>query len=167
MAKVPPHLVPSAIKEATELGTKFANLSGQLDKLKLDISAAKTGDEVANAFVPVATALGSNAFAGTHRLAPSEVEALGPHLGSIGRQLNTMLDKAGSGTLPDASIKEFSSLVDRLSSAATSQYQNGLRVVNQNYGSAFTPVQMQPAAGVTPQTVRMRAPNGQEKDVPD
>jgi len=140
LSDVPIHLIGAATKEATDLGTKYTSLSGQISKLKSDLAAAKTGDEVANAFVPVATALGSNAFAGTHRLAPSEVEAFGPRLGSVGRQLNTMLDKAGSGTLPAVSLKEFGALVDRLQDAAVAQYKNGLTVVNKNYGSRFEPV---------------------------
>jgi len=106
-------------------GSDYATFSGQMANLKSQLAAAKTGDEVAAAFAPVATALGSNAFYGTHRLAPAEVAALGPQLGSIGREVNTWFSKAGSGTLPPASVQEFGNLVDRLQSAKYAAYKQG------------------------------------------
>ena len=142
LANVPPHLIAPATAEATKLGTEYATLRGQLDNLKSQLTAAKSGDEVASAFAPVATALGSNAFYGTHRLAPAEVNALGPGLGSVARQVNSWFDKHATGTLPPDSIKEFVALVDRLGDAALSKYTNGLKVANQNYGANFQLVQM-------------------------
>ena len=174
LSKVPPHLVAPATAEATKLGTDYATFSGQMDNLRSQLSAATTGDQVAAAFAPIATALGSNSFYGTHRLAPSEVSALGPQLGSIGRQINTWFDKAGKGQLPPQSVQEFSNLVDRLSDAKSTSYQTGLNVVNQNYGSNFQPVKIQsangpaqsgsngPAQGYT----RIKASDGSMHDLP-
>jgi hypothetical protein len=140
LASVPPALAPAATAAATKLGTDYASFSGQIQNLKAQLSAAKTGDQVASAFAPIATALGSNAFYGTHRLAPSEVDALGPGLGSVGRELNTWFDKHATGTLAPDSVKEFNALVDRLTDAKSTSYKQGLEVVNKNYGSKFSPV---------------------------
>jgi len=102
------------------------------------------------------------------------VSALGPQLGSIGRQINTWFDKAGKGQLPPQSVQEFSNLVDRLSDAKSTSYQTGLNVVNQNYGSNFQPVKIQsangpaqsgsngPAQGYT----RIKASDGSMHDLP-
>lgn len=140
LSGVPPHLVAPATAEATKLGTDYATFTGQMANLKSQLAAAQTGDQVASAFAPVATALGSNAFYGTHRLAPAEVQALGPALGSVAREINTWFDKHATGTLPSGSVNEFSNLVDRLSAAKKLSYQTGLNILNQNYGSKFQPL---------------------------
>jgi hypothetical protein len=140
-------------------GTDYSTFAGQMANLKTQLAAAKTGDEVAAAFAPVATALGSNSFYGTHRLAPSEVEALGPHLGSLGRQLNTWFDKAGSGTLPAESVQEFSNLVDRLSDAKFNSYKQSTDYAVKLHGldPAKTPVMDRDGSITTPAT-RAAAP---------
>jgi hypothetical protein len=143
LAQVPPELIAPATAAATKAGTEYAAVASQLGNVKNLLAAAKNGDEVASAFAPIAAALGSNAFYGTHRLAPSEVQALGPQLGSVARELNTWFDKHATGTLAPDSIKEFNGLVDRLGSAAEDKYTNALSVANQNYGSTFKPVTMQ------------------------
>jgi hypothetical protein len=142
LAGVPTHLVAPATAAAEKAGTKYATLSGQVDNLKSQLKAAKNGDEVASAFAPVAVALGSNAFYGTHRLAPAEVNALGAGLGSVARELNTWFDKHAKGELPPDSLKEFNGLVDRLETGALSEYKNSLKVANSTYGSKFEPVDM-------------------------
>ncbi len=141
VANVPPHLVAPAVAEATKLGTDFATFSGQMANLRTQLAAAKDGDQVAAAFAPVATALGSNAFYGTHRLAPAEVQALGPSLGSVPREIDTWFAKNRHGKLADESVKEFNNLVDRLTSAKTDAYKASLGLVNQNYGANFKPVE--------------------------
>jgi hypothetical protein len=138
---VAPHLVAPATAEATKLGTDFATFEGQLKNLKTSLASAKTGDEVAAQFAPIAITLGSNAFYGTHRFSPTEVEAL-KDVGSVPRQINSWLDKHATGTVNPDSLKEFQSLVDRLGEAKYSTYKNGLNVVNKNYGSKFDPVDM-------------------------
>lgn len=167
LANVPPHLVAPATAEATKLGTDYANFSGQMENLKSQLAAAKTGDQVASAFAPVATALGSNAFYGTHRLAPSEVLALGPQLGSTAREINTWFDKHATGTLPPDSIKEFNALVDRLTSAKSNSYNNGLKVLNQNYGSNFKPLEPSSGGGAQPATGKTLSQSAIQKAAKD
>lgn len=151
LAQVPPHLVAPATAEATKLGTDYATVASQLANVKSGLTAAKNGDEVASAFAPVAAALGSNSFYGTHRIMPAEVQALGPGLGSVAREVNTWFDKHATGTLAPDSIKEFNALVDRLGSAAQDKYENGLKIANQNYGSTFKPltIEAKPQAQTT------------------
>lgn len=149
LANVPPHLVAPATQEATKLGVDYATFTGQVANLRKLISGAKTGDEVASAFAPVAVALGSNAFYGTHRLAPAEVQAMGPGVGSIGRQLNTWFDKHATGTISPDTLNEFNNIVDRLESSKKDAYNTSLGIVNQNYGANFKPVSSTPSTSPT------------------
>ena len=141
LANVPKELITPVTAKAEALGTKYVTVASQLQNAKNLLAAAKNGDEVASAFAPVAAALGSNAFYGTHRLAPSEVQALGPGLGSVGREINTWFDKHATGTLAPNSVTEFNALIDRLGNAAKDEYKNGLNVTNNTYKSTFTPIE--------------------------
>jgi hypothetical protein len=143
---VAPRSVNAAKAEAAKAGTKYSGVASQIDKIKTDIAAAQTGDQVANAFAPVATVLGSNAFFGTHRFSPTELQTFGPQLGSWGRQLNSALDKAAKGKLPTATLNEFKAMADRLSDAAFEEYGNSLKVTNDVYKSTFKPAKIGEAA---------------------
>src|SRR5229473_8321834 len=109
---VAPHLVPAATQEATKLGTEYATFAGQVKNLKTQLAAAKSGDEVAAAFAPVAASLGSNAFYGTHRFSPTELQTL-QNLGSVPRQIDAWFSKHATGTLAPDTVKEFGALADR------------------------------------------------------
>ena len=139
---VAPKSVNAARAEAAKAGTAYASVASQITKIKGDIDRAKTGDEVASAFVPVSSVLGSNSFFKTHRFSPTELEQFGPRLGSWGRQLNAALSKAGSGTLPAASLKEFKSMTDALADSAFEEYSNSLKVTNDVYKSTFKPAKI-------------------------
>lgn len=140
VAGVPPHLVAAATTAANKAGEDYATLAGQMRNVDNMLSDAKNGDQVAAAFGPVAAVLGSNAFYGTHRFSPTELQTI-QGLGSIGRQFNAWFDKNEKGAITPDSLKEFKSMVARLNSVGNLQYKNKLKVINQNYGSTFTPVE--------------------------
>jgi hypothetical protein len=157
LANVPKELITPASAAAEKASTKYSALNSQIGNLKAQIAAARTGDELANAFAPTASILGSNAFFGTHRIAPAEAQAMGPHLGSVARQFDTFFSKLTKGELPEDSRKEFDALVDRLATAAGNEYKDSLAVTNHVYGSDFKPMQLsgsqpaQPAKPTPPQ----------------
>ena len=134
---VAPKSVGAARAAAEKAGTDYGKVAGQISKIKTDIAAAQTGDQVANAFAPVATVLGSNAFFGTHRFSPTELQTFGPQLGSWGRQLNAALDKAAKGKLPAATLNEFKAMADRLEDSAYQEYSNEIDKTNDVYKSEF------------------------------
>lgn len=141
-----PHLVAPATAEATKLGTDYATFQGQMKNLKDQLASAKTGDELAAQFAPIAATLGSNAFYGTHRFSPTEVESI-KDVGSVPRQINAWFDKHATGTITPDSMKEFETLVDRLQGAKQESYHTGIKVLNQNYGSNFKPLDEATAVG--------------------
>jgi hypothetical protein len=104
-------------------GDDYTKFAGQMMNLKTNLAAAKTGDEVASAFAPIATVLGLNAFNGTHRISPAEAQAAGPELGSVYRQMDTWFSKNTTGTLNSDSVKEFQGMVDRLLDAKYQGYR--------------------------------------------
>jgi hypothetical protein len=83
---------------------------------------------------PLMLALGVTSFAGIHRINETEVNAAGPGAGSLYRKLNTIIDKAGSGAVPEDTLKEASAIVDGLIDAKHASIINGANMVAANGG---------------------------------
>jgi hypothetical protein len=92
----------------------YTQFLSQAQATKTAIEQSKNGSELASSLVPLMTVLGVNSYAGVHRINPVEYENAGPAVGSVYRRLNALLDKAGSGSVPTATLNEASQLVDSL-----------------------------------------------------
>ena len=92
----------------------FGEFLSQAQMTKQAVGDSKDGNELASNLIPVMTAQGISGFAGIKRIPPAEVAAAGPQLGSIYRQINGILDKAGTGSVPADTLKEVTGLVDQM-----------------------------------------------------
>jgi hypothetical protein len=112
----------------------YTQFLAQADATKNSIAQAKDGSELASSLVPLMTVLGVNSFAGVHRVSPSEVAATGPHVGSLYRQLNTILDKVGSGEMNPDTVRETGQIIDGLIAAKHQSLVQGAQLVAKNNG---------------------------------
>lgn len=107
-----------ALDEVDKLWTDpqhgFVQFLAQANATKGAIQKSADGNELASNLVPLMTVLGVNSFAGIHRINPVEYAAAGREVGSIYRQINAVLDKVGSGSVPPETLKEMDSLIDGL-----------------------------------------------------
>ena len=64
----------------------------------------------------------------------TEVNSAGPQVGSLYRQVNAMLSKAGSGSLPADTTNEMGGLIDGLIDAKHASLIQGAQLVSRNNG---------------------------------
>lgn len=106
----------------------------QAQGVKSAVASAKDGNELATSLTPLMTALGVVGFGGVHRINQYDINAAGPAVGSLYRQLNTTLDKAGSGKINPDTARETVDIVDQMLSAKHHSLLQGARMVAQNAG---------------------------------
>jgi hypothetical protein len=106
----------------------FSQTAAQVNATKDIVAKAKDGNELAASLEPAMAVLGVNSFAGVHRISPTEYQAAGPEVGSLYRQLNAALDKAGSGKVPADTLNEVNGIMDSLLQA---KYQSSLASTRQ------------------------------------
>lgn len=92
----------------------FSQTLATANAVKGNIAAAKDGDELAASLTPLMTALGVTSYAGTHRINQNEINAAGPQVGSLFREINTRLEKVAGGALDPDTARETGALMDRL-----------------------------------------------------
>jgi hypothetical protein len=114
----------------------FAQTRAQVEATKNIVAQAKNGSELAASLEPAMTVLGVNSFAGVHRISPTEYEAAGPQVGSLYLRLNALLDKAGSGKVPPATLSEVGGIMDAL---LRGKYQTSLDSTRQIVSNAGIP----------------------------
>lgn len=112
----------------------YIQFVSQAQSTKNTIMQSQNGSQLASSMEPLMLALGVTSFAGIHRINQTEVNSAGPQAGSLYRRLNTILDKAGSGSVPEDTLKEASSIVDALIDAKHSALINGANMVAANGG---------------------------------
>lgn len=112
----------------------YIQFISQAQSTKNTIMQSKNGNELASNLEPLMIALGVTSFAGVHRINQTEVNAAGPHAGSLYRRLNSIIDKAGSGSVPEDTLKEATAIVDGLIDAKHSATVNGANMVVANAG---------------------------------
>ena len=108
----------------------YTQFLAQAQSTKNDIAKAQNGDELAASLAPLMTALGVTSFAGLHRINQTEVNSAGPQVGSLYRQLNAMLSKAGSGSLPADTTKRIGKLIDGLIDAKHASLIQGAQLAS-------------------------------------
>jgi len=112
----------------------YTNFLAQAQSTKNTVMQARNGNELAASLEPLMIALGVTSFAGVHRINQTEVNAAGPHVGSLYRQLDSLLSKTGSGSIPEDTLKEATALVDGLIDAKHSSMVNASNMVVANAG---------------------------------
>jgi hypothetical protein len=112
----------------------YTQFLAQANATKNAIQDAKNGNEFAASMAPLMTVLGINSFAGIHRVNPQEAEAAGPKVGSIYRQINAVLDKAGSGEIQPDTAREMGGLIDGLIKAKHESLVPAAQLVATNSG---------------------------------
>jgi hypothetical protein len=112
----------------------YTQFLAQANATKTAVADAKNGNELAASLAPLMTVLGVNSFAGVHRINPQEYAAAGPNVGSLYRQINTALDKAGEGKLNPDTAKEMGSLVDGLIQAKHASLVPASQLITRNAG---------------------------------
>ncbi len=133
-------LAQKGIEDTNRLWTDpqhgFAQTRAQVEATKNVVNQAKNGSELAASLEPAMTVLGVNSFAGVHRISPTEYEAAGPQVGSLYRRMNALLDKAGKGAVPQATLSEVNGIMDAL---VRGKYQASLDSTRQIVNNAGIP----------------------------
>jgi len=164
LSNVPPHLITPATEAATKDGTEFASAKNTSDRLAAMMDAARAGNVLSYQLIPEEGTLQIFTTQRVHRVNRSEFEqyagggsAWQRLVGHVGKQLS------GKSIAPSV-LNDMADIQAIQAKGAKSRYENTLRVINNNFGSNFSPVEMsglESSGG----TVRMKAPNGQVKDV--
>jgi hypothetical protein len=142
------------ITEINNASTKgkdsYANFAAENNTFKDTLTAAKSGDEVASNFAKTMGIMSVNKIGDLSRISPQEYAALGPDLGSVFRQGQAILSKAGSGQLPDNTVKELSALQQRVSDIKYASYLSNMQLIAQNRGMDTSKVMVLSQDGKTP-----------------
>ena len=112
----------------------YTQFLSQAQSTKNTIMQSKNGSELASSLEPLMMALGVTSFAGVHRINQTEVNAAGPEVGSLYRRLDSIVSKAGSGSVPEDTLKEAGAIVDGLIDAKYHGLVNGANMVAANAG---------------------------------
>lgn len=166
--------------------TEYSNFNAGLSATKANMADAQNGDQLANAIAPLQSALMIVGANGVHRINMTEINRAGdPAMGSIARRVDAALEHAKTGKLPADTIKEMQRLVDMYGQWKYKAYLQQARSTAAYFKLDDPPVMTQDGNGFVPlsealsgakmggvkggrgesETVKMRAPNGQEQTV--
>jgi hypothetical protein len=156
---VAPHLIPAATTAATKAGEEYAAAKSVSDRMAATMDAARRGNVVSYQIIPQEGTLQITTSQGVHRINRTEIEQYAGG-GSLWQRLEGHIGKQLTGkSIPASVLNDMQEIQKIQADGSKSKYENTLKTVNQNYGSGFKPVEM---GG---NTVKMKAPNGQIKDV--
>ena len=157
---VAPHLIVPATEAATKAGTGYgeANQTNQDFKSLIDLS--KQGNKVAYAYDPVAGVLSFNTASGVKRVNMSEIGQYGG-AGSALDRIKGWLGKQTSGQSIDKSVlDDMASVQSAVAKGAQDKYANDIKVINQNYGAKFQPLDFGSGSGSTAQAPAKQSTQG-------
>ena len=149
LAKVPPHLVAPATADATKVAQEYADATSAADDMKTFIDLARGGNKIAYAYSPTEGVLTLNTARGVKRVNMPEIASYGGAGSAFDNVMGFLGKKASGASIPADVLNDMETLHGAIASNAQTKYQNKLGVINQNYGSNFTPVQMQSSSGST------------------
>lgn len=112
--------------------TGYSQFKAQAESTLGSIQAAKTGDEFAGSMERMMVVLGVSSFAGIHRVSQTEIDMAGPEVGSLYRQVNDMMAKAGTGAPSKTTLNEASQLMNRLMDAKYRSVVQGAEYIATN-----------------------------------
>lgn len=127
-------------KSFTDPARGYTQFKAQADSTLEAIRAAKSGDELAGSMERMMLVLGVSSFAGIHRVSQTEIDMAGPEVGSVYRQINDMLSKAGTGKPSTATLNEASGLINKLIDAKHRTTLQGAQMIAA--GSKLDPSQV-------------------------
>jgi hypothetical protein len=139
----------------------YVQFLSQVQNGKNLVMQARNGSELAASLEPTMVALGLSSFAGIHRVSPTEAAAAGPQVGSIARKINSILDKVGTGSVPEDTLKEVESLLDGMVDAKHNATLGAANMVVANTGAAGG------GGGLDPKRVMVMDRNGVLKTLSD
>ena len=150
---------PTRGAEAMEKPTSaYSDFLAQTGAAKENIGNARDGSQLANAIAPLQTALIVTGAGGVHRINMNEINRSGdPNMGSLARQIDAQLEKAGTGKLPAETVNEMSQLVDLY---AKYKYKTYLQNANANsvyFKMGDVPVMAEDGNSFLPLSEAMRA----------
>ena len=156
---VAPHLVGPAAAAAEKAGNEYSEAVAAANDMQTFIDQAKQGNKVAYSYAPTEGVLSFNTGRGVKRVNMAEIESYGGS-GSALDHVKAFLGKQTSGaSIPANVLNDMATLHAAIAQNAKGTYANKLKNTNQTYGSNFQPVEMGEG------TVKMKAPNGQIKEV--
>lgn len=142
LANVPPHLIGPATDAATKAGTEFAQAQSVSQRLNAMMDAARKGNVVSYQLIPEEGALQLVTSQGIHRINMTEIQNYGG--GSLWQKMQGHLGKALTGaSIPESVLNDMAEMQKLQGEGARARYENTLKTVNQNYGSAFKPLDME------------------------
>jgi hypothetical protein len=137
---VPPHLVPAATADATKVGQEFMDATAAARDMKTFVDLAKSGNKIAYAYSPTEGVLTLNTARGVKRVNMAEIGSYSG-AGSAQDRIMAFLGKQTSGaSIPDDVLNDMATLHQSIAANAQQTYGSKLKVINQNYGSSFQPV---------------------------
>jgi hypothetical protein len=149
LANVPPHLVQAAIADATKAGSEYAQAKSVSDRLQAMMDAAKKGNVVSYQLLPEEGALQVVTNQGIHRINMAEIQNYGG--GALWQKLQGHIGKALTGeSIPSSVLGDMGDIQKIMAEGSRTKYENTLKTINGNYGSAFKPIEME----------TMKAPSG-------
>jgi hypothetical protein len=142
LAGVPAHLVAPAITAATKAGDDRAKANQAAQNLKGFLDLADKGNKMAFKVLPMEGALQLATAQGVHRINRTEVDQIAG-AGDLFDKINGRLGQLSSGqSIPKDVRDDMRTLYSKLAQNTEQTYKNRLKVINQNYGSKFAPVEM-------------------------
>ena len=140
LAHVAPHLVVPAAAAAEKAGSEYADAVAAARDMGTFVDLAKAGNKIAYSYSPTEGVLTLNTGRGVKRVNMSEIESYGG-AGSAFDRVEAFLGKQASGaSIPDDVLNDMATLHQSIVDNAKQTYASKLKVVNQNYGSSFSPV---------------------------
>jgi len=112
----------------------YTQFLSQATAIKTAVMQSRNGSELASSIEPLMVASGVLSYAGIHRINQVDVNAAGTAVGSAYRKLNSILDRVGSGSVPEDTQREVVALMDALVDAKHSAMINGSNMVVANAG---------------------------------
>ena len=123
------------LDDLTSKGThNWMRSAGIHNNFDTTLTSARNGDEVASQFMKTMGIQDINDVAGLSRISPSEFQAM-DQLGSWPRQIVARIQKAGSGTLPKATLDELARMNNATRDAEYQAYASAAAGIQANSGA--------------------------------
>jgi hypothetical protein len=146
LANVPPHLIAPATADATKAGTEYAQARSVTERINKMVDAARKGNVVSYQLIPEEGALQVVTAQGIHRINMAEIQNYGG--GSLWQRMQGHIGKELKGaSIPTPVLNDMVEIQKIMAEGSFSKYDNSLKVINQNYGSNFRPIDMESNAG--------------------
>ena len=142
LANVPPHLVSFATTQATKAGEDYNKALSANQDMQSMINMARGGNVLSYAYAPVEGVLTLNTARGVTRVNIPEISGYGGAGSTWDRVMGWLGQHATGASIPGNVLNDMSAVHDQMATNARTKYQNALKIVNQNTGANFQPVDL-------------------------